>query len=319
MKAVQISQYGESDVAKINENVSEPLLKEGQILVEVHAASINPFDAKIRSGLYKDSMPMQFPYIPGGDFAGTVIKLGENVSQFKEGDAVFGSALILNGGSGAFAKICAANTKNSAHKPKNIDFISASSLPLVGSSAIQGLEEHIKLQKNQKILIHGGAGGIGSIAVQLAKYLGAYVATTVSGDDKDFVKNLGADQVIDYKTKKFEEILSDFDAVFDTVGGETTDRSFKILKKGLPAGRQGGILVSMLGQPNEELARQYGVTAIGQGTQTDNRHLSRLGELVEKSVIKPQVDKVFPLEKTKEAFDYLEKDSPKGKVVLEIK
>lgn len=312
MRAIQIGQYGETDVVEITENIPEPSAKTGQVLIKVHAASINPFDSKIRSGIYQDSMPLQLPYIPGGDFSGVVTSFGEGVAEFKVGDEVFGSALVLNGGSGAFAETCAANVKNSAYKPKKVDFVEAASLPLVGSSSIQALEEHIKLKGGQKILIHGGAGGIGSIAIQLAQHLGAYVATTVSSSDKAFVKDLGADQIIDYKTERFEEIVSGFDAVFDTVGGETTNQSFLVLKKG-------GVLVSMLGQPNEELAKQYQVTAIGQGTHTNSEHLSRLAELVDQGIIEPQVDKVFPLDQAKEAFDYLEKGSPKGKVVLKIK
>lgn len=312
MKAVQISQYGASEVVEINEKVSVPLPKKGQILVEVYAASINPFDVKIRSGMLKDSILLEFPYIPGGDFSGVVTKLGGNVSGFKIGDEVFGSAIVLNGGSGAFAEVAAANFKNSAIKPKSIDFTQAASLPLVGASAVQALEEHIKLKKGQKILIHGGAGGIGSIAIQLAKNIGAVVGTTVSTDDKEFVKNLGADQIIDYKQEKFEEIVKDMDIVFDTVGGETTDKSFKVLKKG-------GVLVSMVGEPNEELANQYQVKALGQGTNTDSEHLARVAELVDQGAIKAQVDKVFPLVQIKQAFEHLEKGSPKGKVVIKIK
>ena len=295
MKAVQIREYGGSEVVEVKD-IAEPALKEGQILVKVHAASINPFDTKIRSGIYKDSIPLNLPYTPGGDFSGVILSLGEGVTEFEVGDEVFGSAQVASGGSGAFAQISAANVKNSALKPKSIDHIQAASLPLVGSSAVQALEEHIKLQKGQKILIHGGAGGIGSIAIQLAKHIGAVVATTISTDDKEFVKSLGADQVIDYKSEKFEDILKDFDAVFDTVGGESSDKSFKVLKKG-------GVLVSMVGKPNEDLAKEFEVTAIGQGTHTNREYLTRLSELVDKGVIKPQVDKVFPLDQTKEAFD----------------
>lgn len=311
MKAVQITQYGGSEVVYVNEKVSVPSPKHDQILVQVRAASLNPFDSKIRMGMFKDTIPLQLPYTAGGDFAGTVTKLGEGVSAFAVGDDVFGSALVVNGGSGAFAQLAFANVKNAARKPKRIDFIEAASLPLVGSSAIQALEEHIKLRRGHKILIHGGAGGIGSIVIQLAKHRGAYVATTVSTNDKAFVKSLGANQIIDYKNEKFEDLVKDFDAVFDTVGGETTDRSFTVLKKGT-------VLVSMVGQPNEELAKQYGVTAIGQGTHTNSEHLSHVAAFVDQGVIKAQVDKVFPLEQTKEAFDYLEKRSPRGKVVIKI-
>lgn len=322
MKAVQIKAYGGNAVLEINENTPKPTPKQGQVLAEVYAASINPVDWKIRAGYMKDMAPLNFPATLGGDFAGKVIEVGKEVSKFKTGDEIFGSAIVLNGGSGSFAQFLAANVANTAYKPKTVNFERAAALPLVGSSAVQALEEHIKLQSGssyakatagkQKILIHGGAGGIGHIAIQLAKAMDAYVATTVSGSDIDFVKKLGADEVIDYKTQKFEELLSDFEAVFDTVGGEVTDKSFHVLKRG-------GVLVSMLGLPNQELAQKYGVTAIGQGTKTDNSHLTRLAVLVDSGKINIKVDKVFSLEEVQEAFKYQEEIGPRGKVVLKIK
>jgi len=311
MKAVNVTAYGGTESLEISQNASTPSLKEGQVLVKVYASSLNPFDVKIRQGIYKDSMPTEFPYIPGVDFSGVVKEVAEDVSEYKTGDEIFGSANIFSGGSGAFAEVAIAKVTNTANKPQKVDFIQAASLPLVGSSAIQALEEHIKLESGQKILIHGGAGGIGSVAIQLAKHIGAYVATTVSTDDIEFVKSLAADQVIDYKTEKFENILKDFDAVYDTVGGETTDRSFKVLKKG-------GVIVSMVGAPKEELAKEYEVAAIGQGTHTNREHLARLSELVDQGVIKAQVNKVFSIDEVKEAFEYLENGSPKGKVVLKV-
>jgi NADPH:quinone reductase-like Zn-dependent oxidoreductase len=193
-----------------------------------------------------------------------------------------------------------------------VNFAEAAALPLVGTSAVQAIEQHIKLQRGQKLLIHGGAGGIGSIAIQLAKSVGAYVATTASADDRVYVQELGTDQVIDYKKEAFEERLKDFDAVFDTVGGDTTEKSFKVLKKG-------GTLVSMLGQPNSALAQQHGVTAIGQMTHANTDVLRRLAQLVDSGAIKIHVDKVFPLEKAKEAFQLLEEGHARGKVVLEMK
>lgn len=316
MKAVQVSKYGDSSVLEVKVDVPKPSPQKDQILVEVHGVSLNPFDWKLRSGMLAQMIPLKFPVTWGGDFSGVVMEIGEGISEYKAGNEVFGSAIVLNGGSGSFAQFLVANTANVARKPKTVDYLQAASLPLVGSSAIQALEDHIKLQSGQKILIQGGVGGIGSIAIQVAKAMGAYVATTVSSDDREYVKSLGADEVIDYQNQHFEEILKDFDAVFDTVGGETTDKSFQVLKKGLPAGRQGGVLVSMLGQPNEELAQKYGVTAIGQNTQTNTRHLKRLAHLVDSGKIKPQIDRVFSLEQVKEAFDHLEKGHPRGKVVL---
>lgn len=310
MKAVQINQYGGPEVLDVHD-VSKPFFAKDQVLVEVHAASINPFDWKIRAGFLKDMMPLQFPVTLGGDFAGVVIEVGEGASQFSVGDEVFGQANVVGGGSGSFAEVLVASIKSTALKPKSTNFEQSAALPLVGSSAIQALEEHIKLQPNQKILIHGGVGGIGHVAIQLAKAIGAYVATTVSTNDIDFVKNLGVDQAIDYKNQDFSK-LTNFDAVFDTVGGETTNKSFQVLKKG-------GVIVSMLGQPNQGLAQQHGITAIGQGTKTNTDHLRRLTELVDSGKINVNVDKVFPLEQVKEAFIYQEEVHPRGKVVLKIK
>ena len=312
MKAVQIKEYGGNGVLEINANTSKPTLAKGQILVEVHAASINPVDWKIRAGYLKEMAPLAFPTTLGGDFAGVIVGVGDDIADFKVGDQVFGQAIVLNGGSGSFAEFVAANANNTAHKPQSINFIDASALPLAGSSALQALEDHIKLRRTQKILIHGGAGGIGHLAIQIAKVLGAYVATTVSAKDIEYVKNLGADEIIDYKTQSFEELLKDFDAVFDTVGGETTAKSFKVLKKG-------GIIVSMLGQPDMALAQKYGVIGIGQGTKTDTKHLDRLAKLVDGGKVKVHVDKVFPIEQVKEAFTYVQNSHPRGKVVLKIK
>ncbi|MBI2594488.1 NADP-dependent oxidoreductase, partial [Candidatus Curtissbacteria bacterium] len=211
-----------------------------------------------------------------------------------------------------FAQFVAVNAGKVAQKPKSVDFIEAGALPLAGVSALQAIEDHIRLKSGQKILIHGGAGGIGHIAVQLAKALGAYVATTVGTRNLEFAKSLGADEAIDYKSEAFDEKLTDFDAVFDTVGGETTDKSFKVLKKG-------GIIVSMAGQPNEELAQKSGVSALGQNTDANPERLARLSKLVEDGKIKAYIDKVFSLEQAKEAFRHLEEGHPRGKVVFKIK
>jgi alcohol dehydrogenase len=312
MKAVQINGYGGNEVLEINQNASKPTLAQAQVLVEVQAASLNPVDGGIRAGYLKEMVPLSFPATLGGDFSGVVAEVGEAVFDFTVGDPVYGQAILLNGGSGSLAQFVAANTANTARKPQNVNYVEAAALPLAGVSALQALEEHIKLEPGQRILIHGGAGGIGTIAVQLAKSMGGYVATTVRADDKDYVKELGADQMIDYKNEAFEEILKEFDAVLDTVGGETTNKSFQVLKKG-------GILVSMRGQPNPELAEKYGVTAIGQMTNTNTQHLNHLAELIEGGKIKVPLDTVFPLEQAREAFNHLEQGHPRGKVVLKIK
>ncbi len=312
MKAVQINQYGGTEVLEVNENVPAPSPNENQVQIEVSAASINPFDITVRNGYLKDTKPLVFPATLGGDFAGIVTKIGQNVSQIKVGDEIYGTALIISGGSGSFAEFAAAEIGHVAKKPLKIDFQEAAALPLTGASAVQAIEEHMNLQKGQKILIHGGAGGIGTLSIQLAKSIGAYVASTASTNDIEYVKQLGADEVIDYTKEKFEQKLKDFDAVFDTVGGDTTDRSFQVLKKG-------GVLVSMKGQPNPELAEKYNVKAIGQGTKTNTDHLSRLAQLIDSRKIKPHIDKVFLLDQIQDAFKYQEEVHPKGKVVLKIK
>ncbi len=311
MIAAQISKYGGNEVFQINQNAPKPSPSKEQILVEVKAASINPIDLKIRAGYLKERAPLQFPATLGGDFSGIILEIGEGVSDFKPGDEVYGQAIILNGGSGSFAQYLVANAANLALKPKKANFEEAGALPLAGISAVQALIDHIKLQSGQKILIHGGAGGIGHIAIQMAKFLGAYVATTVSSPHINFVKNLGADEVIDYKNQNFEEILKDFDAVFDTVGGETLNKSFAVVKRG-------GTIVSMLGQPNQEFAEKYGITALGQGTNTNTLHLIQLAKLVDSGKIKVHVDKIFPLSQIREACDYQEKNHPRGKVVIKI-
>ncbi|HYA83123.1 MAG TPA: NADP-dependent oxidoreductase [Candidatus Bathyarchaeia archaeon] len=232
-------------------------------------------------------------------------------NNVKQGKEVYGQASVVTGGSGAFAEMAVAKADSIADKPRNLSHTEAAALPLVGISAWQALVENIGLSKDQKILIHGGAGGIGSIAIPLAKHLGASVATTVSTNDKQFVRELEASQVIDYKTENFEEILNDYDAAFDTIGGETYRRSFKVLKKG-------GIIVSMLEQPNSELMNQYGVKAIFQFTQVNRDRLTKLAQWVDQNNIQVNVEKTFSLDEAGNALDYLKDIHPRGKLVLTV-
>lgn len=312
MKAAQIKKYGGSEVVEINNNAPKPTVSEGHLLIEVHAAGINPVDWKIREGYMAQMLPLKFPATLGGDFSGVVVEVGAGVSGYKKGDEVYGQAGTLRGGSGSFAEFVLADIKITALKPKNINHNEAAALPLTGVSAWQALVDHIGLSRGKKILIHGGAGGIGTMAIQLAKYLGAYAATTVSAKDMQYVRELGADEAIDYKNQSFQDMLNNFDAVFDTVGGGTYEKSFKVLRKG-------GIIVSMLEQPNQELMKRYGVSAIGQFTQVNSERLSRVAELAEKRVIKVHVDKIFPLEQAGEALEFLQTGHPRGKVVLKMK
>jgi NADPH:quinone reductase-like Zn-dependent oxidoreductase len=307
--------YGSSEVVEINQNAAAPNdPSDEKVLVKVKAAGVNPIDWKIREGYMQQMIPLQFPSTLGMDFSGTIEKVGAGVSGFNVGDEVYGQASVTRGGSGAFAEIALANADSIAHKPKSLNHQEAAGLPLVGVSAWQALVETIGLTDGQKkILIHGGAGGIGSIAIQLAERLGAYVATTASTNDKQFVKELGADEVIDYKTQTFEDLLPhDYDAVFDTVGGETYKRSFEVLKRG------SGMIVSMLEQPNQQLMEQFGVKAIFQFTQVNREQLTKLAQWVDQNNIRVNVDRTFPLEEAGKALDYQKDVHLRGKVVLAI-
>jgi NADPH:quinone reductase-like Zn-dependent oxidoreductase len=314
MKSIQIKKYGGSDVVEVNKTASVPSISSGKILVNVKASGVNPSDWKIREGYFQQVAPLQFPSTLGGDFSGIVKQIGEDddiSSDFKQGDDVYGCASVLKDGSGAFAELALVNKDSIAYKPKSLNYVVAAGLPLVGICAWQALVENIGLSKDQKILIHGGAGGIGSIAIQLANHLGAYVTTTVSTNDKQFVQELGADHIIDYKKENFEDVIHDYDAVLDTVGGETYIRSFKVLKKG-------GIIVSTLEQPNSEIMNQYGIRAIFQFAQVNRERLTKLAQWVDQNNVKVNVDKTFSLDEAAKALDYQKDVHPRGKVVLTV-
>jgi alcohol dehydrogenase len=314
MKSARMKGYGSSsEVIEINENTPAPSdPSAGKVLVKVKVAGVNPVDWKIREGYMRQMIPLQFPSPLGMDFSGIVEKVGQGVSEFRQGDEVYGQASILSGGSGAFAEMAVANADTIAQKPKSLSHKEAAGLPLVGVSAWQALVETIQLTNGQKILIHGGAGGIGSIAIQLARNRAAYAATTVSTNDMQFAKELGADQVIDYKTQTFEDLIHDYDAVFDTVGGDTYTRSFKVLKRG------SGVIVSMLEQPNQKLMAEYSIKAISQFTQVNRERLTKLAQWVDQNNIRVNVDKTFPLEEAGKALDYQRDVHPRGKVVLAV-
>lgn len=312
MKAARYSEYGETSVIKINE-IEKPSLTEEMMLIEVHAASLNPFDYKVRRGYLKDTMPLNLPITIGGDYSGKVIEVGSKVTTFKPGDELYGQASVFGGASGSIAEFLLAKPQSSALRPKNTTFLESASLPLTGCSAVQAIEEHVKLSKDQKILIHGGNGGIGSLALQIAKHIGAYVITTVGTNGIDEAKELGADEVIDYRTQQFQDLVKDIDAVFNATGqAESSNKSFQVIKKG-------GILVSMNQDFDEELADKFGVQVIGQSSQVTTQRLEKLAKYVEEGIVKPQVDRVFGLDETASAYEYLETGHPKGKVVVKIR
>ncbi|MEG1856925.1 MAG: NADP-dependent oxidoreductase, partial [Acinetobacter sp.] len=242
MKAAYIQRYGNINDVQLGEQ-SKPTLTENAVLVKVHAASINPLDLRVLEGEFKTILPVQFPFILGNDFAGTVVEVGANVTQFKVGDNVYAKTDL----NGAFAEYTVVQQSSLALKPDNISMELAASLPLVSLTAWQALVEIANVQAGQKVLIHAGSGGVGSIAIQLAKHLGATVATTTSSKNIAWVKALGADIIIDYKTTDFEQELKDYDVVLDTQGGHILEKSFNVLKRG-------GRIVSISGPPDRNLA-----------------------------------------------------------------
>lgn len=311
MKAAQLNGYGGKEVLQVVDDAAKPVAADGQVLVEVRAAAANPFDVKVREGLTQQMKQLAFPATLGGDVAGVVAELGEGVSGFTVGQAVYGQANALSG-QGSFAEFTPVKAEQLGSKPTSIDFTTAAALPLTGVSAYQALVDHIDLQAGQKILIHGGAGGIGTLAIQLAKYLGASVATTASADEAGFVKSLGADTVIDYHSQDFSTLLKDYDAVYDTVGGETNKKSYQILKRG-------GALVSMVEQPDAVLVKQHDIHYTAQFTRVTTERLAKVAKLVDSGTLKAHVDKVFPLAEAAEALEYLKTGHPRGKVVIQVR
>ena len=330
MKAAYIQRYGNINDVQLGEQ-SKPTLTENAVLVKVHAASINPLDLRVLEGEFKTILPVQFPFILGNDFAGTVVEVGANVTQFKVGDKVYAKTDL----NGAFAEYTVVQQSSLALKPDNISMELAASLPLVSLTAWQALVEIANVQAGQKVLIHAGSGGVGSIAIQLAKHLGATVATTTSSKNIAWVKALGADIIIDYKTTDFEQELKDYDVVLDTQGGHILEKSLNVLKRG-------GRIVSISGPPDRNLAeainanwllkciipllswsirhkaKKRGVTYSFLFMQPNGQQLSKISKLVESGKINPIVDKTYGLSEIKDAFQYVNTGRAKGKVVLKI-
>ncbi len=312
MKAAQIEQYGESSSLSINAAAPRPVAGDGQVLIEVNAASVNPVDTMVGLGYMHEMAPLSFPATLGVDVAGKVVEVGPGVEHLNVGDSVFGGASLLAGGSGAFAEFAAAVAGQLAKTPAGTDHINSAALPLTGVSAVQAVYENLKVQPGQTVLIHGGAGGIGTIAIQLAKHIGAAVTTTVLPGSEEYVRSLGADHVVTSRNGGFELPQGAFDSVYDTLGGDVYSASFGAL-------RRGGTIVSMLAQPDEELAQSHGVTAIYQLTDVNSTRLEQLAGLVQEGAVTIHVAQVFPFEQIREAFALRESGQAHGKVVVELK
>lgn len=304
MKAVRIHQYGGPEVL-IVEEVARPEPGTGQVLVRVHAAGVNPADWKIRAGLFKDFMPLQFPAVLGFDFSGEIEAVGPGGTNFKKGDQAYGTAV------GTYAEYVAPNVAEVALKPASLNYVQAASIPVSAQTAWQALFDAGGLTAGMRVLIHGAAGGVGSFAVQLAKARGIYVIGTGSDRNQDYLKQLGVDQPVDYRKTKFEDVARDVDVVFDTQGGETQQRSWRVLKKG-------GVLVSVVQPPSEEEARKYGVKGVFLGRQANAEQLVEIARLADAGKFKTRVDAVMPLADVRRAHELSQTGHAQGKIVLTV-
>lgn len=333
MKAFILDNYGDADQVRAG-NVPEPELREDDVVVQVHAAGVNLLDSKIRNGEFKRIVPYRLPIILGHDVAGVVSRVGSRVRRFRPGDEVY--ARPADGGIGAFAEFIAIKENDVANKPKRLTMEEAASIPLVGLTAWQALIERAHLDKGQKVLIHAGAGGVGTFAIQLAKHLGATVATTTSTANVDLVKSLGADVVIDYKKEDFADVLRDYDVVLNSLDKVTLEKSLRVL-------RRAGQLISISGPPDAAFAQSigaswvlrtimgvlsYGIRAKAKRRQmrysflfmrANGAQLTNITSLIDDGIIRPVMDRVFPFALTKDAMTYVEGGRAKGKVVVSLR
>src|SRR5213082_2267218 len=320
MKAFVVERYGKNDGVRFGE-MPEPELRDADVLVRVHAAGVNVLDSKIRDGEFKLILPYRLPLILGNDMAGVVVRVGPKVRRFKSGDEVY--ARPKQDRIGTFAELIAMNEADVALKPKNLTMQEAASIPLVGLTAWQVLIDRAELKKGQKVLIHAGSGGVGTFAIQLAKHIGATVATTTSAANVDLVRSLGADVVIDYKKEDFAKVLNGYDVVLNSLGKDTLEKSLKVLKPG-------GKLISISGPPDLAFAKEIGANWFLQQVmrllsfgirrkarrhrvsysflfmRANGEQLSQITALIEAGDIRPVMDRVFPFQATSEALTYIE-------------
>jgi NADPH:quinone reductase-like Zn-dependent oxidoreductase len=308
MKAICISSFGGPDVLKLEE-LPIPQPRGSEFLIKVHAASVNPVDYKIREGKYPAVKADKLPLIMGRDVCGSVAARGSGATaRSKEGDAIYA---MLGGDRGGYAEYVIVKEAEAARKPASIDYIGAAAVPLAGLTAWQGLFRYGELKSGQRVLIHGGSGGVGHFAIQFAKAKGATVIATAAGNHLDFLRSIGADEAIDYKKQRFEEVVHDVDLVYDLIGGETQERSFGVLKRG-------GILVSTLAEPDQEKARAHGVRAMRYTVKENAADLDEIARLIDAGKVKPKVSKIFTLAEAAEAQVYVAEGHTEGKVVLRI-
>lgn len=306
MKAVRIHSYGGSDHLSIEE-APQPGVVDGEVLVRVRDAGVNPLDWKIREGLMKERLHADFPMTMGEDFAGEVVDVGPGVQNLKKGDEVFGFA------HGSYAEFASVPVENLALKPKTIDFATAASIPTAGLTAWQIMMDVARVEDGQRVLIHGAAGGVGSFAAQIAKWRGAQVIATAMSEDAPYLREIGVDWVIDFRNEKFEERVVNADLVVDLIGGATLGRSYAVMRK------HGSLIVSTVGQPDENALKRIDAKGIRFVMKRDATELKQLADLIDQGVIKPRLADVLPLEEAKRAQDILQSGQSHGKIVLEIR
>jgi len=308
MQAVRFHTYGDSKVLVLEE-APRPQVDEGEVLIRVRAAGVNPLDWKVRDGHLEGRMGHRLPLIPGWDVSGVVEELGPKVTSFKIGDEVYG--LLDFRLDGAYAEYVAAPVENLAIRPKAIDMIKAGAVPLASLTAWQTLFDVAGLESGQTVLIHAAAGGVGHLAVQFAKWKNTKVIATASAYNEDFLKDLGADELVDYNTTRFEGVVQDVDVVLDTLGGDTRERSWQVLKKG-------GILVTTLSISPEETAQQHGVRGKGMMVHPDAAQLTQIAALIDSGDIKPSVTTILPLAEAARAHELSQTGHMRGKIVLKV-
>ena len=308
MKAVAMHAYGGPEVLKY-EDAARPDPATGEVLVRVHAAAVNPVDWKVRAGHLRGFLNYSLPLIPGWDLSGVVEATGAGVTDWKQGDAVYARPDLRR--NGAYAEYIAVRASELGHKPRSIDHVQASAIPLACLTAWQALFDAGGLKAGQRVLIHAAAGGVGTFAVQLAKWKGAHVVGTASERNHAFLRELGADEVIDYTKTNFEEVVRDVDVVLDTMAGQTRDRSWKVLKKD-------GILVSILGQPSPDDAAQHGVRAAGVFVEPNQAQLGEIAKLVDSGKLRPIIETVLPLAQAARAHEMNQTLHTRGKIVLQV-
>jgi NADPH:quinone reductase-like Zn-dependent oxidoreductase len=309
MQAVRFHSYGSPQVLVLEE-VPRPQAGVGEVLIQVHAAGVNPIDWKVRAGHVKEWLHHQLPLIPGWDVAGVIEAVGPEVTAFKIGDEVYGMLDFMR--NGAYAEYVTAHIRDLARKPTSIDHVQAAAVPLAGLTAWQSLFEVGGLAPWHTVLIHAAAGGVGHFAVQFAKWKGARVIGTASANNESFLRELGADRVIDYHTTQFDEVVSEVDMVLDPIGGDTQDRSWKVLKKR-------GILVATLGISSPNAARQHSVRNEGVRVHPNTHQLTQIASLIDAGDLKPAVTTVLPLAEAARAHELSQTGHVRGKIVLKVR